>query len=178
VSGLYAVVGFLVLQRLAELAFAARNTRRLKARGAVEVGARHFPLLVALHTAWLAALLLLVPPETPVNPQLLGLFVMLQFARLWVIATLGRRWTTRIIVLEGEALVTRGPYRFLRHPNYLVVCCEIAVVPLMFGAWEIALVFSLLNLALLRHRTRVEDLALGRRPAQKHETNQISSRRS
>ncbi len=165
-SGLYAVVGFVVLLRLAELAYAARNSRRLKAQGAVEVGARHYPLLVALHAGWLAALVVTVAPETPPDPTLLGLFVVLQMARLWVISALGGRWTTRIIVLRDKPLVTRGPYRYLKHPNYVVVCGEIAVLPLMFGAWEIALVFSVLNLALLRHRIRVENAALGRTSGQ------------
>ena len=160
-SGLYALVGFIVAQRLAELAYAARNTRRLKSRGAVEAGAGHYPLVVALHAAWLAALVLMVPPETAVNLPLLGVFAALQAARAWVIASLGERWTTRIIVVTGTPLVTRGPYRFLRHPNYAVVCGEIAVVPLMFGAWDIALAFSALNWVLLRHRIRVEDAALG-----------------
>ncbi len=160
-SALYALVGFIVAQRLAELAYAARNTRRLKSRGAVEAGAGHYPLMIALHAAWLAALVLWVPPETAVNLPLLGVFAALQAGRVWVIASLGERWTTRIIVVAGAPLVTRGPYRFLRHPNYAVVCGEIAVVPLMFGAWDVALAFSVLNLVLLRHRTRVEDAALG-----------------
>ena len=159
-STLYAIIGFIVLERLAELAFAARNTRRLEARGAVEVGARHYPLLVALHAAWLVALLLSVPADTPANWPLVGVFAALQAARLWVIASLGRRWTTRVIVLADAPLVSKGPYRFLRHPNYAVVSGEIAVVPLIFGAWEIALAFSLLNLVLLRHRVRVENAAL------------------
>ncbi|MFQ5959522.1 MAG: isoprenylcysteine carboxyl methyltransferase family protein [Alphaproteobacteria bacterium] len=161
-SALYAIAGFIVVERLAELAFATRNTRRLKARGAIEAGARHYPLLIALHAGWLAALVLTVPADAPANLPLVGVFAALQAARLWVIASLGERWTTRVIVLAGAPLVTTGPYRFLRHPNYAVVCCEIAVVPLIFGAWEIALAFSVLNLALLRHRVRVEDAALGR----------------
>ncbi len=160
-SALYAVVGFIAAQRLAELAFATRNARRLKARGAHEAGAGHYPVMVLLHTAWLLALVLTVPPETPASLPLLGAFAVLQGVRVWVIATLGERWTTRIIVVPSAPLVTRGPYRYLRHPNYAVVCGEIAVVPLMFGAWLTALVFTLANLALLRHRIRVEEAALG-----------------
>ncbi len=161
-SALYAVVGFIVAQRLAELALATRNTRRLRARGAVEAGAGHYPAIVALHIAWLAAMLLAVAPETPVNRLLLAVFLALQAGRIWVIAALGERWTTRVIVLPGAPLVTRGPFRYVRHPNYLIVCAEIAVVPLIFGAWWIALVFSVLNLAMIRHRIRVEDAALER----------------
>ncbi len=160
-SALYAVVGFIVAQRLAELGYSARNERRLKARGAHEAGAGHYPVMVLLHIAWLLALVLTVPPETPANLPMLGAFAVLQAVRVWVIATLGERWTTRIIVVPGAPLVTRGPYRYLRHPNYAVVCGEIAVVPLMFGAWLTALVFTLANLALLRHRIRVEEAALG-----------------
>ena len=158
-----AVVLLVALQRLAELLYARRNTRRLLASGAVEVGARHYPLLVLLHAAWLVALLVLVPAEAPVDLPLLGLFVLLQMARVWVLASLGRYWTTRIITLPGAPLVRRGLYRFLRHPNYLIVVGEIAVLPLAFGAWEIASVFSLLNLAILAYRIRIEDAALSTR---------------
>lgn len=159
-SALYAVVGFIVVQRLAELALAARNTRRLRARGAVEAGAGHYPAIVALHIAWLAAMLIAVAPETPAKLPLLAVFLALQVGRVWVIAALGERWTTRIIVLPGAPRVARGPYRYVKHPNYLIVCAEIAVVPLIFGAWWIALLFSGLNMAMLWHRIRVEDAAL------------------
>ncbi len=162
-SALYAVVGFIVAQRLAELARATRNTRRLLARGAVEAGAGHYPAIVALHIAWLAAMLLAVAPETPASLPLLAVFVALQSGRIWVIAALGERWTTRVIVLPGAPLVARGPYRWVKHPNYLIVCAEIAVVPLIFGAWWIALVFSVLNLVMLWHRIRIEDAALAER---------------
>ena len=159
-SALYAIAGFIVAQRLAELAYSARNGRRLRARGAIEAGAGHYPLIVALHVGWLAAQLLTIAPDTPANLPLLGVFAALQAGRIWVIATLGERWTTRILVPPGEPLVTRGPFRYVRHPNYLIVCAEIAVVPLIFGAWRIALVFSVLNLAMIWHRIRVEDAAL------------------
>lgn len=160
-SAFYAVIGFIAVQRLAELAFAARNTRRLKSDGAVEVGARHYPLLIVLHVAWFVAIIATISPDKPVNLPLLGVFATLQVARFWVIATLGKRWTTRIIVPRNLPPVTNGPYRLVRHPNYLIVCGEIAVVPLMFGAWKIALFFSLLNLMILRHRVRVEKAAWG-----------------
>ncbi len=161
--GLAQIVTLLVaLQRLAELGYARRNARRLLAAGGVEHGAGHYPLFVALHGAWLAALFVLVPAEAPANWGLLGLYGLLQLGRLWVIASLGRRWTTRVIVVPGAPLVTRGPYRFLRHPNYLVVALEIPVLPLAFGAWHIALAFGLANLALLAQRIRIEERALAR----------------
>ena len=159
-SAVYGLVGFIVLQRLAELAYARANTARLMARGAVESGARGYPLFVLLHGGWLAAMLLLIDPATPVNLPLLALFAVLQGGRLWVIASLGRRWTTRIIVPPGEPRITRGPYRFVRHPNYAIVIAEIAVAPLIFGAWGVALVFSVLNLALIMHRIAQENAAL------------------
>ncbi len=159
-SPVYAIVGFIVVERLAELAFAARNARRMLARGAVESGARHYPLFILLHAAWLVALVLTVPADTAVNLPLLAVFAALQGVRLWVITSLGERWTTRVIVPSGEPPVTKGPYRYMKHPNYAVVVAEIAVVPLMFGAWATAALFSLLNLALLRHRIRVEEAAL------------------
>ena len=159
--GLAQIVILLVaLQRLAELGYARRNARRLLAAGGVEHGAGHYPLFVALHGGWLAALFVLVPAGAPADWGLLGLYGLLQLGRLWVLASLGRRWTTRVIIVPGAPLVTRGPYRFLRHPNYLVVALEIPVLPLAFGAWQIALAFGLANLALLAHRIRVEERAL------------------
>jgi methyltransferase len=163
VSILHWVLGLVVLQRLAELAFAAHNTRRLKARGALEVGQSHYPLIVLLHAAWLVTLALLVPAATPPSWPLLGLFAALQAGRIWVIASLGHYWTTRIITLPDAPLVRRGPYRYLRHPNYLIVALEIAVLPLAFGAIGMAIVFSLLNGAMLWHRLRVETRALAGR---------------
>lgn len=156
---LYAVVAAVAAQRLAELALARWNTARLIARGGVEHGARHYPLFVALHAAWLVSLPAALPAETPADWRLLGLYGALQPVRYWCIRALGNYWTTRVIVVPGAAPVHRGPYRFLRHPNYAVVACEIALLPLVFGAWRIALAFSLLNLALLAHRVRVEDAA-------------------
>ena len=146
--------------RLGELIHARRNTKRLLAAGGVEHGAGHYPLLVVLHGSWLAALFLLVPAAAPLGWGWLGFYGLLQLGRLWVIATLGGRWTTRVIAMPGTPRVTRGPYRFLRHPNYLVVALEIPVLPLAFGAWQIALGFGLANLALLAHRIRIEERAL------------------
>jgi methyltransferase len=162
------------LWRGIELLHANRNTRRLLAQGAREVGARHYPLFVLLHGAWLAALLLFTPPEAPIYWGALGLFLLLQFARVWVIASLGVRWTTRILVLPDAPLVRRGPYRWLRHPNYAIVATEIVVLPLAFGNWALALIFGLLNLFLLRHRIRVEEAALGMR----HEAGTVGPARS
>ena len=164
-SAVLIVVALVTLQRLGELAYAARNTRHLKQRGALEHGSGHYPLLIALHAAWLAAIVVFVPPETAIKWLPLGLFILLQVVRLWIIATLGPYWTTRIISLPDAPLVRRGPYRLIRHPNYLVIIGEIALLPLVFGAWQIAAIFSILNLAVLGWRRRVEDEALAdRRP--------------
>lgn len=156
------VLVLVVIQRLGELIYAARNTRALLARGAVEYGRNHYPLIVALHAAWLVSLAIFVPWHTAPNWYWLALFAVLQVARVWVVASLGPHWTTRIIVLPGAKLVKRGPYRWISHPNYVVVAAEIAVLPLAFGAWPIALVFTLLNAAILAWRIRVESGALYR----------------
>jgi methyltransferase len=160
---LWALLGLVVLQRLGELVYAHRNTARLLAQGGRERGARHYPLIVLLHLAWLAAMAVLVPAETQPLWPWPALFFLLQAGRLWVLASLGPYWTTRIITLANAPLVRHGPYRFLKHPNYLVVALEIAVLPLVFGAWQIALVFSLLNALILAHRIRIEDSALAER---------------
>jgi methyltransferase len=154
-----AIVAFVTLQRLAELLLSQRNTRALLAAGAREHGAAHYPLLVAMHAAWLAALWWWAP-RRPADLALLAVFALLQLARIWVLATLGRRWTTRIIVLPGAPLVQAGPYRFVNHPNYWIVAAEIAVLPLVFGLVELALAFSLLNGAVLGIRIRAENAAL------------------
>jgi len=149
------ILALVTLQRLGELVIAASNTRHSRARGAVEIGRGHYPAMVTLHAAWLLTLWLTAGGR-PVNLPLLGVFVVLQGLRVWVLATLGRRWTTRIIVLPGAPLVTAGPFRFLRHPNYCVVVGEIAILPLVFGLYWVAIVFSLLNAAMLVVRIRSE----------------------
>ena len=155
------ILVLVTLERLFELWLARRNTRRLLDQGAREHGRAHYPLIVALHALWLAALWWLAPTR-PIDAFWLALFVLLELARLWVLTTLGRRWTTRIIVLADEPLVERGPYRFLNHPNYWVVVGEIAVLPLVFGLWQLALAFTLLNAAILTVRIREENRALRR----------------
>jgi methyltransferase len=167
------LIAFLIVQRLAELGLAQWNTVRLRAQGGVEVGAAHYPLMVALHAFWLLGLWML-GHDRGVDPFWLSVFILLQAGRLWVIATLGRRWTTRVIVLPGNAPVARGPYRWLRHPNYLVVVAEIAVVPLALGLPLFALVFSLANAALLAYRVRVENEALAWAQAER-ETSALAS---
>jgi methyltransferase len=129
--------------------------------GGHEVAADHYPLIVALHAAWLISLWLLAL-DRPLSMPLLALFGLVECARVWVLLTLRRRWTTRIIVVPGERLVARGPYRLLNHPNYAVVIAEIALLPLVFGLWRVALVFSILNAVLLTVRIREENNALGR----------------
>ena len=166
-SILWIVLVLVAAQRLAELAYARRNTRYLLAEGAHEVGAAHYPFLVAVHALWFVALAVFVPADQPPVWGLLAVFVVLQGLRVWVLATLGRFWTTRIITLPGAPLVRRGPYRFVKHPNYLVVAGEILVLPLAFGAWQIAVIFSLANAAVLAWRIRCEEQALsGRRVPQ------------
>ncbi|HEU5482643.1 MAG TPA: isoprenylcysteine carboxylmethyltransferase family protein, partial [Sphingomicrobium sp.] len=143
-----AILGYVTLERLVELWFAGRNTRRLLAQGAREHGKAHYPAIFSVLAAWIITLWFLAPTST-VDPFWLALFVLLQFARFWVIATLGPRWTTRVIVLPEAQLVKEGPYRFLNHPNYWVVAGEIAVLPLVFGLPLVALIFSILNAIVL-----------------------------
>jgi methyltransferase len=164
-SAVTIILLLVALQRLGELVYAQRNTSRLLARGAVEIGRRHYPLFILLHGSWLLALFVLVPADAAIDWPLLAFFVVLQGLRIWVVATLGPYWTTRILTLPSAPLVRKGPFRLVRHPNYCVVIAEIAVLPLVFGAWDIAIVFSLLNLALLAWRIRIEEQALAPRRA-------------
>ena len=154
------IVVLVALQRVSELIYANHNQKRLLAEGGVEHGAGHYPLFVVLHSAWLVAIWVLADPARPIEPVFLGVFLALQGMRVWIVLTLGRFWTTRIISVPGIPLVQRGPYRLMRHPNYVVVILEIAVLPLVFGLWHLALVCSVLNVLLLAHRIKIEDAAL------------------
>ena len=148
------------LERLAEVAWAARNTKALLARGASEVGRAHYPLFIALHSGWLAAILWAAPVGGVVDWPALAIFIAMQPLRLWVLQTLGGRWTTRILVLPAAPLVRAGPYRYLQHPNYAIVIVEIAALPIAFGEWGVAFVFTVLNGLLLAWRIKVEEEAL------------------
>ncbi|APO66491.1 isoprenylcysteine carboxyl methyltransferase protein [Rhizobium gallicum] len=154
-----ALLTFVTIQRLGELVLSRRNTAALLAKGARETGAEHYPYMVALHAAWIGGLWLLAS-DRPVNLVWFGIFMLLQILRLWVLATLKERWTTRIIVLPDAPLVRSGPYRFIRHPNYAVVAGEIAVLPLAFGMPLYAAAFTILNALMLAIRIRAENAAL------------------
>lgn len=154
-----ALLTFVTAQRLSELVIARRNTMALFARGAREIAPDHYPYMVALHTGWLVGLWMLATGQ-PIQLFWFCVFMLLQVLRLWVLATLRARWTTRIIILPGAPLVEGGPYRFFKHPNYMIVIGEIAALPLAFGMPLYALVFSLLNAAVLTIRIRAENAAL------------------
>ena len=152
------LIAVVIVQRLAELWLARRNTRRLLARGGREIGATHYPLIVTLHAGWIAALLVF-GWQTQVSLPWLVAYVGLQGFRVWILTSLGHRWTTRIIVID-EPLVRRGPYRFIPHPNYLLVVAELSVVPLALGLPLVALVFTTLNGLVLWLRISIENRAL------------------
>jgi methyltransferase len=160
-----ALLALLGLERLVELRISRRHARWALARGGVEVGQRHFRVMKLLHGAFLAAcaaeVVLLARPFVPaLGWPMLGLALAAQALRYWAIASLGRRWNVRVIVVPGAPAVTRGPYRWLRHPNYLAVALEGVAVPLVHSAWWTALGFSLANAALLAVRIRCEERAL------------------
>jgi methyltransferase len=150
---------YLTVQRVTELWWATQNERRLFASGGIEYGRSHLLLMVLLHAAWMVGLWGL-GYDRPIQPVFFALFVLAQAARFWVLFTLGRRWTIRIIVVPGEKLVARGPYRLFRHPNYAVVTAEIALVPLALGLPIYGLVFSVLNAGVLAIRIPAENAAL------------------
>jgi methyltransferase len=153
----HALIALVALQRLAELMYARRNTQALLARGAIETGANHYPLMVLLHGGWIIALAVFTEPNPGPQWLWLAVFFLCQGLRAWVLTSLGPYWTTRIITLPGAMAVSTGPYRYIRHPNYVVVALEIPSLPLGLGLPWVALVFGLLNLALLAYRIRIED---------------------
>jgi methyltransferase len=152
------------LQRLIELVVATRNTRALLAEGAYEVGRGHYPAIVFVHSAWLAVLwAFFLFGLTVFQPWAAIAYLLVQGLRLWTLLSLGRYWTTRIIVVPDAPLVRRGPYRFIRHPNYLVVVVEIALLPIALGSWPLALGFSIVNAVVLAWRIRTEEATLAPR---------------
>jgi methyltransferase len=157
-------VALVAAQRLFELVLARRHELRARARGAVERGRGHYPFIVALHILWLMSTLvegLLRGPDFPAYwPVPLSMFLLAQPLRYWALFSLGENWNTRILVVPGAKPVRRGPYRYLSHPNYVAVVVEILTLPLIFGAWITALVFTALNAAVLSVRIREEDRAL------------------
>jgi methyltransferase len=153
------LLGVVTAERVAELILARRNTAALMARGAIEVAPEHYPAIVLMHALWLASLWIF-GATLMIDPAWLAIFLSLQVLRVWTLMTLGPRWTTRIIVLPDSALVSNGPYRFVSHPNYLVVIGEIAALPVCLGLPWIALLFSAANAILLSIRIRAETIAL------------------
>ena len=155
----HALIVLVALQRLGEVVIDRRNRTALMARGARESGAVQYPVMVALHTAWLVAIFVLTAPNPVPRWFWLGVVALCQAMRVWVVATLGPYWTTRVIVLDGTQPIRTGPYRFLRHPNYLAVAVEVPALPLALGMPAVAAVFGVLNLGMLAWRIRVEDEA-------------------
>ena len=155
------ILALVTMQRVGELWLSSHNTKRLLAKGGQEHSPGHYPLIVLIHVAWLG-LLWLSALTRPIDMFWLAMFVIIELARIWVVGALGARWTTRIITVQNAPLVSRGPYRWVNHPNYWVVVAEIAVLPLVFGLWQMALLFTLLNAAVISIRIREENRALGR----------------
>ena len=155
----FTILALVTLQRLAEMFIAQRNTRRLLENGGVEVGSGHYPVIVVFHAVWLGGLWYLVWGHPIVWPWVIA-YLVLQAARGWIIAALGSRWTTRIIVVPGETLNTSGPYQYFRHPNYMIVAAEIFILPMVFDLWIYALVTGAINIAILAWRIRDEEAAL------------------
>jgi methyltransferase len=159
-----ALLALVTLQRLAELIHARRNTRRLRAEGAIEIGADHYPLFIMLHAAWLAALwILAISGHAEIWWPAVIAYGVVELLRIWVMTSLGRYWTTRILIPRETPLVRRGPYRFVNHPNYWVVVFEIALLPLALGSWSLAAVFTVINASVLIWRIRVEERGLAPR---------------
>jgi methyltransferase len=157
------IVGIVAAERLIELIISNRNVVKLRKRGGYEAGRNHYPLIVLLHISWMITVYAAAPHDAPPNALLIFVYVLLQGARVWTITSLGSYWTTRIINVPKAPLVHRGPYRFMRHPNYAIVIAEIAILPLAFGEINTAVIFSALNLLMLSWRIFVENRALDSR---------------
>lgn len=166
-TAVIAIVCFVILQRIAELFYSKANTKQLLAEGAVEYGQSHYKYLVGMHAAWLLSLSVgVIFFEPAISWPLLIFFMLLQGVRIWIIYTLGRFWTTRIIAPVERPLIRGGLYRFFDHPNYLIVALEIVVLPLCFGFVWLALIFTILNGVMLVIRIGVENASFRKRGVQ------------
>jgi methyltransferase len=158
------IVALLVLlQRGAEELYSARNTRALIAAGGQEEGRPYYPVVATTHLAWIASLFFLIPADAPISNFLAACYVLLTAARYWVIGTLGRFWTHRIITLKDAPIVRSGPYAIVRHPNYVVTIAETFLLPAVFGAWAVAFIMTAVWTAVLRYKIEIEDAALAPR---------------
>jgi methyltransferase len=161
---LHLLIPLAIVQRIAELVIARRNGRLLVAKGAVEFGADHYPAIVALHVLWLAGMIVeiivLSRALNPFWPALLVIYLLAQGLRYWALASLGANWNTRILVVPRGSAVRRGPYKWMKHPNYVAVVIELLVLPLMLGAYLTAITASIINAVLLRIRIKTEEAAL------------------
>lgn len=159
----YFILVLVIIQRLVELVIAKRNEKSLLSKGAYEVGSSHYPFMILLHVGFFISLFIEVvyfrSTPTPYY-ALLVFFLVLQLLRVWCLVSLGTFWNTKIIILPGANVVMKGPYAYIRHPNYLVVCLEIAVLPLMFQAYFTAICFTILNFIILSIRIPTEEKAL------------------
>jgi len=153
----------ILLQRGLEELYSARNTSRLIAEGGREAGRDYYPVVAITHLAWIASIFLLIPSTAPVIWPLAALYLLLQVARYWIIATLGRYWTHRIITLKNAPVVRDGAYRYLRHPNYVVTIAETFLLPLVFGAAALAVIFGCVWSAVVYYKIILEDAALAER---------------
>ncbi len=158
------IISLVIMQRVIELMIAKKNESYMLAKGAYEVGGEHYPFMIALHVAFFVSLLIEVlffqNTLSTFFPILFIFFLIVQCIRIWCLATLGKFWNTKIIILPGANVVKKGPYKLFRHPNYFVVCTEILILPLMFNAYFTAITFTLLNIAMLAVRIPVEENAL------------------
>lgn len=154
----------LLIQRGLEEAYSMRNTRRLVAEGAREVGRDFYPIVAVTHLGWIAAIFLLIPAAVQPIWWLLGVYLALQVVRYWVLGTIGRYWTHRVYTVPGAPMVRTGPYRLVRHPNYVVTVVETFLLPAAFGAWQLGAVFAVIWFAVLRYKAAIEDSANAARP--------------
>ncbi len=152
----------IVAQRLIELIHANRNTKYLLENGGYETGQGHYIFFILLHSSWLIAMFVFAPLMPPYAGLPILAFIVLQLGRLWVIISLGKYWTTRIISIDAP-LIKRGPYKFMKHPNYFVVALEIPLLPLTLGLTNVAVIFGILNLILLSYRIQIENKELNKR---------------
>lgn len=160
----FTIFGFVIIQRIIELFVAKRNEEWIKSQGGYEVGKEHYPFMVALHVSFFISLLLeFIVLDRGLSIFLIPLFIVFvitQLMRIWILSSLGRFWNTKIMILPGASVVKKGPFQFMRHPNYTIVALELLVIPLMFNAFITAVVFSLLNLWMLSVRIPIEEAAL------------------